>query len=467
MDSNVYQKQTQIKKQKQLLADDTSGISLTKLFEADEFQTVIASCREYRERIFTPLVTLFLFIRQVLNPDKSCKKTLSNFLAEQSSKDNTMLLSTNTGPYCKARQRLPEKTVHELVKCSSRMLTRQASSKWKAYGREIKAIDGTCVKMADTLENQERFPQHSSQKAGCGFPIARVLVILSLSVANIVDYAVDAYKGKGTGEQSLLKRIFNSINKDDIVLGDRYFPSYFLLCDLKHVGADGLFRGQAQRQYDFRTGEKLGKNDHIVKWKKPAKPAWMSQSEYELYPSTLAIREFKVDGNVYVSTFLNAKKYHKRELAKLYKLRWHIEISLNSIKTVMKMDMLSCKTPDMVLKEIGVHFLAYNIIRTIIAEACQKNQAIPYNISFKGTVQLLNSYMPQFINSTPLANQRLYSHLLTLITKNRVGNRPGRVEPRKVKQRRKPFKLLDKPRSLEKNRIKNKMEKKLKKYAAA
>ena len=131
------------------------------------------------------------------------------------------------------------------------------------------------------------------------------------------------------------------------------------------------------------------------------------------------------------------------------------------------MDMLSCKTPEMVLKEIGIHFLAYNIIRTIIAEACQKNDSAPFTISFKGAVQLLNSYMPHFINSTRLDNKRLYSHLLILMVKNKIGNRPGRVEPRKIKQRRKPFKVLDKPRAIEKNKIKKKNEKRLRKYAKA
>lgn len=217
MDSTLHQKRTQIKNQQRLLSGEGDCISLTKLFEADEFQSLIACCREYRERIFTPLVTLFLFIKQVLNPDKSCKKAVVDFLAEQSIKDKAIVLSTNTGPYCKARQRLPEKTVHELVKCTHGMLEKKANTEWKVYGRAIKAIDGTTVKMADTQANQAQFPQHGNQKQGCGFPIARIVVLLSLSVGSLVDYAVDAHKGKGTGEQSLLKRIFGSINKDDIV----------------------------------------------------------------------------------------------------------------------------------------------------------------------------------------------------------------------------------------------------------
>jgi len=142
--------------------------------------------------------------------------------------------------------------------------TKQAISGWKVTGREIKAIDGTTVKRADSKANQNVYPQHKNQKKGAGFPLARLLVIISLTTGTVIDYATDAYKGKGTGEQALLRRVWGCIEKDDIVLGDRYYPSFFVIANLQAVGADGLFRGQSQRHYDFRKGEKLGKNDHII-----------------------------------------------------------------------------------------------------------------------------------------------------------------------------------------------------------
>lgn len=194
--------------------------------------------------------------------------------------------------------------------------------------------------MPDTKANQKAFPQHSNQKKGAGFPLARIMVVMSLTVGTVIDYAVGAYKGKGTGESSLLRSIFDCIEAGDIALGDRYFPNFFVMADLKKIGADGIFRGQGQRHYDFRTGERLGKNDHIVNWRKPQKPEWMSQKEYDAYPDEMRIREFKVAGKVYVTTFLNDKKYHKKELAKIYEMRWHVEINLKSIKAIMNMDML-------------------------------------------------------------------------------------------------------------------------------
>lgn len=456
----------QIDKQKQLLIDGKNDLSLNNFVNSDSFQNIVSECREYRERIYTPFKTVFTFIKQVIDPDKSCKNAVAGVAAEKIVLGEKKI-STNTGPYVKARQRLPEKTVHDLVKESGESQLKNASAQWKPYGRELKVFDGTTVIMADTKENQSAFPQHKNQKKGVGFPIARVVAVMSLTLGTVLDYAVDAYKGKGTGESSLLKKIFGCIKKDDIVLGDRYFPNFFLMSSLYKIGADGIFRGQSQRHYDFRTGMQLGKNDHIATWKKPAKPKQMTQEEYDSHPNEIQVREFKVDGNVYVTTFLNDKKYHKQELSILYKRRWEVEINLKNIKATMKMDMLSCKTPDMVKKEIGIHFLAYNFIRIMMAEACAKHDALPWKTSFKGTVQLLEKFMPYFLNAGEENNKIIYSEMLGLIVKNKVGNRPGRVEPRAVKRRPKPFDKLNKPRSIEKARLMKKMNKRALKYAAA
>jgi len=193
----------------------------------------------------------------------------------------------------------------------------------------------------------------------------------------------------------------------------------------------------------------------------------MDDKTYNTYPDRIGVREFKVAGKIYVTTFSNDKKYHKQELAKIYGLRWQVEINLKSIKSTMNMDMLSCKTPEMVIKEIGIHFLAYNFIRVIMAEACSKYDAHPNQISFKGTVQLLNEMMPYFINASTNKNKRMYTEFLKQIVKNEVGNRPGRIEPRVVKRRRRPFPALNRPRIIEKERLVRKMKKLILKNACS
>ncbi len=466
MDSSLKRKVAQIEEKKQSLLNDTTELCLTRILKTETCTQLIGKCRPFRERVYTPFKTICVFMKQVLSTDKSCKKAVAGLAVEHLiSKKKSV--STNTGPYCKARQRLPESIVKSLVKEISKSSESKVPSGWKPYGRALKAFDGTTVKMADTPENQADYPQHGNQKKGCGFPMLRLLAVMSLSMGTVVDYAVGAYKGKGTGEQSLLREVFSCIEIDDIVLGDRYFPSFFLMADLKNIGADGIFRGQAQRHDDFRTGERIGKYDHIASWKKPKKPTWMKQEQYDAYPDLMPVREFKVAGNVYVTTFLDAKTYPKQDLAKIYCRRWDIEINLRSIKSIMEMDMLSCKTPAMVLKEIGIHFLAYNGIRLIMAEACVKHDALPWQVSFKGTVQLIDEFMPHFLNSSDEKSEKLYNEMLRLVVKNKVGNRPGRVEPRVIKQRSKPFPTMQIPRTIAKTRLEKNRDKLILKHAEA
>jgi hypothetical protein len=459
MDITHKFKLAQIKQHKKSLFEN-NNISLNDILGSKKCQQIVGECRDFRERIYTPLKTLFIFIKQVLNPDKSCKNAVADLVAERLITEGE-IVSTNTGSYSNARKRLPQQMIGELVRETGKSSGKKALTGWRVFGRSLKGVDGSSVIMPDTKENQEIFPQQKVQKKGVGFPIARIVVVMSLTVGTVLDYAIGAFKGKGTGESSLLRSIFDCIEQDDILLGDRYYPSYFFISDVIIKGADGIFRGQAQRSYDFRKGKSLGKKDHIVEWHKPKKPEWMTPEAYEGYPKQITVREFKVNGKIYVTTLLEYKKYHKKELAKIYELRWQLEINLKSIKETMNMDMLSCKTPEMVKKEIGIHFLAYNFIRIIMAEACDRHNAIPNEVSFKGTVQLLNRFMPHFINSNNKQNKTMYAELLKYIVKNKIGNRPGRIEPRRVKRRPKPFDILNRPRFIEKAKLERKLQRQI------
>jgi hypothetical protein len=226
MDSNQKSKLTQIENHKKFLLNGKMDISLTDILSSEKCQQIISECREFRDRIYPPLKTLFMFIKQVLNADKSCKKAVAGSIVEQINAGKKVS-SSNTGPYCKARDRLPETMVKALVKEVGSTATQKSSSGWKIYGREAKLVDGSMAMMADTKANQKVYPQHSNQKEGAGFPLARFVVVMSLTVGTVIDYAVEAFKGKGTGEHSLLRSIFDCINEKDILLGDRYYPSFF------------------------------------------------------------------------------------------------------------------------------------------------------------------------------------------------------------------------------------------------
>jgi hypothetical protein len=335
-----------------------------------------------------------------------------------------------------------------------------ASVSWKPYGREVKLCDGTTVQMPDTKANEHVYPKHNNKKKNIGFPLTRIVAVMSLTTGSIIDYAMEACKGKGTGEISLLRKIFGCIEENDLLIFDRLYCNFFLTCDLLSKNTDIIVPGHNQRCYDFRKGLRLNKKDHSVAWIKPRRPEWMTQQEYAQYPKQILIREFKVGGVVYITTLLDAQKYHKKELALIYKRRWEMETNLNSIKTIMGMDKLSCKSPDMIKKEIGVHFLAYNIIRHIMVNACIQHDAFPNKVSFKGTIQLLNEFMPYLITCSSKRKWWLFvSELLRLIVTKKVGHRLGRCEPRAVKGRPKTFPVLRKSRKVEQDKLQKKVNK--------
>lgn len=460
MDSRIKNTLTQIKLCKAKLAE-TNYTSLNEILSSKECQLILSQFQNKRHRTYTYEKTLFTFLQQVLNPDKSCKNAVADLVVQGHKNNNE--ISLNTGAYCKARQRLPEELIRELIRITSTFSAKNILPHWQLTKRPLKAVDGTTANMPDTKENQKAFPQIPGQKKGVGFPIVRIVAILSITDGVILDHATGQYKGKGTGESTLFRSLYHCINDDDIFLLDALYPSFWVVADIKAKNADIIAAGKC-RHYDFRKGEKLGTNDHIVEWEKPNRPEWMDKATYDAYPEKVRVREYRIGGKTYITTLLDKKEYSKKKLKELYEQRWLFEVNLRNLKQVMKMEMLSCKTPELIKKEISIHILAYNFIRIIIAEACVKN-GMPNKISFKSTVQLIRSFTPLFINSTEKEARRLYQALLKEIVKNNIGNRPGRIEPRKLKKRSKCYKLLTKPRDLERKEIKREIKKRNSRYA--
>jgi hypothetical protein len=400
---------------------------------------------EHRERLYPPTETLSMFLAQALNEDRSCQKAV-NDAAIQRIVGDLPTVSTATGGYCRARQRLPLAMVSELVCQTGELINSQVPEQWSWQGRRVHLIDGTTVTLPDTEKNQAAYPQQSSQKAGLGFPICRLVGVICLSSGAVLNAAIGQFKGKGTGEQSLLRNIIDTFKSGDLVLGDAFYGTYFLLASLRERSIDAVFEqlGARKRVTDFRKGKRLGSKDHLIELTKPKiKPDWMSQEQYDGAPETLVIRELCIKGKVLITTLLSPKEATKAELKSLYKKRWHVEVDFRNIKTTMGMETLSCKTPEMSEKEIWIYFLAYNLIRLLMAQSALLADIVPRQISFKHTLQLWLAWNQQGAYIDYEANQEL---LFILISQQKIGNRPGRIEPRAVKRRPKPFSLLMKPR---------------------
>jgi hypothetical protein len=337
-----------------------------------------------------------------------------------------------------------------------RTVHQAASAAWLWCGRRVKVVDGSTVSMPDTRANQTEYPQNPTQRPGLGFPIARLVVIFCLATGVVLEAAIGKYQGKKTGENTLFRRLWDEVlEPDDVVLGDRYYCSYFDIALLKLRGIDSVFRLHQRRRSDFRRGRRLGREDHVVTWRRPARPEWMDEATYEQIPETMEVRElrvrvarkgFRTETLVLVTTLLDSKIYTKRDLASLYRLRWHAELDLRAIKVVLGMDVLRCKTPAMVRKEIWMTLLGYNAIRALMMKAAETFGRDPRRLSYKGALQSLLAFAGGLRQSTGPQRQWLWGVMLLGIANDEVGDRPDRVEPRARKRRPKPYPLLTKPR---------------------
>jgi hypothetical protein len=402
--------------------------------------------------VYTPAITVWVFLSQCLSPDHSCRDAVARLVAWRLAKGSPPC-SAATGAYCTARDRLPEEVLHGLVRDTGRQIEDESPRTWSWHGRKVRVVDGSTLTMPDTPENQAAYPQSKSQKPGCGFPIARILVIFSLSVGTALEAAIGRYKGKQTGENSLFRGLHEVLAEGDVVLADRYFSGWCDMALLLMRGIDVVIRKHQLRGTDFRRGEKLGKDDHLISWIKPQRPEWMSRAQYVMLPDKLTLREvcvrvvqkgFRTRSLVVVTTLLDADAYPPEEIAVLYRRRWQAELYLRSLKIVLQMDPLRCKTPHRVRNEFWTHLLGYNLLRGVMASAALEAGRSPWEISLKGTLQTLSHFLPILL--LRISSEAWCKALLAAIATHLVGHRPDRVEPRRVKRRRKHYPYLCKPR---------------------
>jgi hypothetical protein len=414
----------------------------------------------YRSRIYTPMVTLWAMIHQVLSADKSLRNTVSCV--------STWLIaagesppSSDTGAYSKARGRLSEELLQRLVPETAEQLEKMVPREHYWCARRVRVFDGSTVLMADSAANQAAYPQHGNQAEGCGFPLARIVVFFCLLTGAVISACVAA---KTTSEIVMSRLLYKDLAPDDVAMADQAYGSYVDLALIQQQGADGVLRKHHARRTDFRTGRKNAQRDHQVEWLKPERPpAHMSDDEFAAIPDTLRVREvclrlsrkgFRDQFIIVVTTLLDAKRYSADQLTRLYGWRWQAaEVNLRHLKTTLKMEMLTAKTPEMVCKEIWTHLLAYNLLRTLMEQAAPLLAYQRARLSFQGARQQFNQLLALLATTTNTARQRLYDHLLQSIADDPLPLRPNRHEPRVVKRRPKPFPRMRLPRNVLKAKL--------------
>ncbi|PSB42770.1 IS4 family transposase [Cyanosarcina cf. burmensis CCALA 770] len=407
---------------------------------------------QYRCRLFDPFVTLWAFLSQVLDVDKSCHNAVSRVIAYLVN-EGVEIPSTDSSAYCQARSRLPEKLLEKLFGKAAQKLEEKVIPENLWCGRHVKVIDGSTVSMPDTVENQKAYPQPKSQKPGCGFPIAKIGVIFSLATGAAVALAIDVLNPHAL---KLARKLYRFLNPLDVLLGDRAFCAYADLILIKNLGCDAVLRKHQSRKTTMRKGKIIGESDKFVTWYKPKKcPQGLNESEFFSLPSTLIVREiyydiiipgFRTQRVSLITTLLDTTIYSTLEVLRLYGERWSVELNLKHLKTTLGMEVLRCKTPSMVRKELYVDLLAYNLLRALMWEAGTTYGTPPLRLSLQGTRHHLAHFIPALLAADSTQRYQIYLALLKLIVHKLVPARPGRSEPRVRKRRPKSYPSMKQPR---------------------
>jgi hypothetical protein len=406
---------------------------------------------------YTPAITTWTFLLQVSSATKCCVAAVAR-LAVLMTVLQRPVPSAHTGAYCKARAKLPLR----FLQCATRTLGAevedQAPESWRWYARRVVLVDGSSTQLPDTEANQAAYPQSSQQQPGLGFPMMRLVVLMAFATAVVLDAAEGPCQGKESGETALLRTLLGSLRVGDVLVADRHYCSYWQFALLQERGIDVAARLHQLRRCDFRGGKRLGRGDTIQTWSKPQRPDWMDEETYTRLPDRLRVRLVRVlvahpgyrsRKIVVATTLLDAAYYSSAAIGDLYHRRWHVELDIRSIKQTMKMEELSCKTPAMARKELWAHLLAYNLVRRVMAAAALQSGKSPRQVSMAAALQTLEAFRGELqrmaVGSAEAA--ALVETLLGLVATHEVGNRPGRVEPRRVKRRQQKHPLLRQPRA--------------------
>ena len=441
------------------------GLPFAEILSENDIQQAFddVQCRfaEKDDDVFTPDVTLWAFLSQMLfaGPARSCDAAVLR-IRQLLHALGKSVCAFNSGGYCKARPKIDEAVPASLIRSVADKSERKIKDSWKWNGRKhVYLVDGAEITGPDTTENQNEYPQPNSQSEGCGFPMMRIVVLTSLITAMVRSVAVGPYSGKETGESALFRKVLDDIPKGSVIVGDRYYCSYFAICQLIERGTDVVTRLTNKRLAALGNRDKfkrLKNGDLLATWNRPQRPDWMSPDEYATMPKTLTLRlvevcvaekGFRVRHLWVVTTLLGTERDSSESLAELYQIRWNVELDLNAIKTMMGLDVLRGKTPHMMRLELSVGLLAYNLVRLLLSNTAAITKTAPRGLSFTSGLSVIAS---SWTSVLWMSVETFHAYVCTVsmeLSKHRSGHRSGRVELRVLKRRLKAYPRMQRPRS--------------------
>jgi hypothetical protein len=396
----------------------------------------------------------WLFLSQVLSADRACRETLRKFQAWLALSEGAV--SGRTAGYCRARQRLRQEDIDQTHERLCRKIRREHAPRGTWFGRSVKVVDGSGLSMPDTAENQRLYPQAKGAKPGCGFPVMRVVALFCLGTGVLMGLA----KGSlAIHERTLFRSLWDLLESGDVLLADRGFCAFADCYCLLERGVDCVMRNHQRRTVGKSVLRRLGHKDWLIEWHKgKAGSRCPDKARWDTFPDRLTLREiefvvdipgFRTQSLTIVTTLLDAERFPASAFAELYRRRWSAELFLRDIKTTLGMDILRCKTPKMIHKELALYLIGYNLVRLLMLEAAHEAQTSVERLSFKGSLATLRQWAPLLAGSPdPATRESLLRHLLRCLAADPLPRRPNRVEPRARKRRPKNYQLLNIPRSL-------------------
>jgi putative transposase len=463
---SFYAPQSQQQQAEALLAAflQTDDLPLADVLTPDDIVTAFDSagvvCHGSATAIFTPLLTLWAYLGQFLHTDHSCRAAVLRVIVLCGALSRPIPAS-DTAAYCRARSRLPTAALHRLATDLGQRLESHAPDHWLWQGKHVKLVDGSTSQVPDSAANQQAFPPRRRRR-GISYPLIRWVCLVSLATAAVLDFNYGPYQGKRTGELALFRSLQNPLQAGDVLLADRYFCTWFTFAMSLQQGADVVARLHASRNQDFRVGMRYGRGERLMFWDRPARPDWLDVTTYEALPRFLTVREILVHVAIpgrrtrrliVATTLLDRQQYSRQAVAELYSFRWQVELDIRSLKTHLGLGELRCQSPAMLAKEIWGGLLAYNLVRKVGCQAACLAKVRPRQISFTAARQGLRAGLLQRVLSSAEERLRVGGAMLERLGKERVGNRPGRVEPRAVKRGSKGYPRLRQPRAQARARL--------------
>jgi putative transposase len=442
----------------------TDGLPLDDVLTAADVVTAFADagadCYGSATAIFTPLLTLWAFLGQLLHSDHSCRAAVLRVVVLCGALARPMPAS-DTAAYCRARARLPTAALRRLATHLGDQLEGHAPDDWLWQGRHVQLVDGSTSSVPDSPANRHAFPPRRQRRL-IGYPLIRWVCLVSLATAAVLDFNYGPYQGKQTGELALSRPLLATLRAGDVLLADRYFCTWFTFALAQRQGADVVARLHAARNQDFRVGIRYGRGERLMFWDRPARPEWLDAATYESLPRYLEVREILVHVTIpgrrtrrliVATTLLDRGRYGREAVAALYNARWQVELDIRSLKTHLGLGELRCQSPEMVAKEVWGGLLVYNLVRKVGCQAALLGGLRPREVSFTAARQALDAGLKQRVLSADGERQRVGVALLGRLAQERVGDRPARVEPRVVKRGAKGYPRLRQPRAQARARL--------------